>query len=143
MSGPRQPMSGAKRLAVELVGHHASLPLAFAILYQDYPFALADIFLKRTLALLGTVTLAFIAVTAFGAGLAEFAGFLQDEPRLAGTLVTVWVGTALLYPSLRRVTSWFVDRVILHRPDYRAPGRPRSEVVAAPAGAGWANGVAV
>src|SRR5260221_944096 len=26
---------------VELLGHHASLPLAFAILYQDFPFALA------------------------------------------------------------------------------------------------------
>jgi hypothetical protein len=26
---------------VELVGHHASLPLAVAILYQDFPFALA------------------------------------------------------------------------------------------------------
>src|SRR5437868_3869754 len=28
---------------IELVGHHASLPLAAAILYQDYRFALADI----------------------------------------------------------------------------------------------------
>jgi len=28
---------------VELLGHHASLPLALAILYQDYPFALADL----------------------------------------------------------------------------------------------------
>ena len=27
---------------VELLGHHASLPLAIAILYQDFPFALAD-----------------------------------------------------------------------------------------------------
>src|SRR5436309_1712075 len=32
---------------VELLGHHASVPLALAILYQDFPFALADIFLKR------------------------------------------------------------------------------------------------
>ena len=36
---------GADAWPVELVGHHASLPLAFAILYQDYPFALADLFL--------------------------------------------------------------------------------------------------
>ena len=40
---------------VELLGHHASLPLALAILYQDYPFALADLFLKRALALLAVV----------------------------------------------------------------------------------------
>jgi hypothetical protein len=36
---------------IELLGHHASVPLAFAMLYQDYPFALADLFLKRALAL--------------------------------------------------------------------------------------------
>src|SRR5882762_6295350 len=35
---------------LELVGHHASLPLALLILYQDFRFALADIFLKRALA---------------------------------------------------------------------------------------------
>src|SRR5438093_3069482 len=35
---------------LELAGHHASLPLAFLILYQDFRFALADIFLKRALA---------------------------------------------------------------------------------------------
>src|SRR4029077_12322741 len=29
---------------VELVGHHATLPLAFAILCQSYPFALSDLF---------------------------------------------------------------------------------------------------
>jgi hypothetical protein len=36
--------------AVELIWHHAAIPLAFAILYQDYRFALADLFLKRALA---------------------------------------------------------------------------------------------
>ena len=35
-------------------------------------------------------------------------------------LVTLWVATALLYPALRRNISWFVDAVILHRPDYRS-----------------------
>ena len=47
---------------VELLGHHASLPLAFAILYQDYPFALADLFLKRALALLALLAVAFAAI---------------------------------------------------------------------------------
>src|SRR5438132_2866567 len=31
---------------LQLAGHHASLPLALLILYQDFRFALADIFLK-------------------------------------------------------------------------------------------------
>ena len=34
-------------LAGEIIGHHASIPLIFAILYQDFRFALADVFLKR------------------------------------------------------------------------------------------------
>ena len=103
---------------VELVGHHASLPLAFAILYQDYPFALADLFLKRALSLLATVTLAFVAIATFGARSAAFAQFLQDDPRQVGVLVTLCVATALVYPSLRQMTTHFVDRVLLHRPDY-------------------------
>jgi two-component system LytT family sensor kinase len=111
---------GAYAWPVELVGHHASLPLAFAILYQDYPFALADLFLKRTLALLGTVTLATVAVTMFGVRSAGFGDFLRGDPWEVGTLVTLWVATALVYPSTRRLTAWFVDSVILHRPDYRA-----------------------
>jgi two-component system LytT family sensor kinase len=100
---------------VELVGHHASLPLAFAILYQDYPFALADLFLKRAFALLGLVALAFSGIVLFGQYSATFA---QLDPRQVGILVTLWVGTALLYPALRRTIAWFVDTVVLHRPDY-------------------------
>ena len=103
---------------VELVGHHASLPLAFAILYQDYPFALADLFLKRALTLLATVTLAFVAIATFGARSDAFAQFLQHDPRQVGLLVTLCVATALVYPALRQVTTHFVDRVLLHRPDY-------------------------
>ena len=96
---------------VELVGHHASLPLAVAILYQDYPFALADLFLKRALALLAIVATAFVAIALFGARSRAFGRFLQD-PRQVGVLVTLWVATALLYPSLRRVTAWFVDAIV-------------------------------
>jgi two-component system LytT family sensor kinase len=105
---------------VELLGHHASLPLAFAILYQDYPFALADLFLKRALALLVIVTIAFLAIVEFGQQSASFARFVLIDPRQVGVLVTLWVATALLYPSFRRVTAWFVDTIVLHRPDYRS-----------------------
>ena len=51
---------------VELVGHHASVPLALAILYQDYPFALADIFLKRALTLTAVVAAAFMGIVTLG-----------------------------------------------------------------------------
>jgi two-component system, LytTR family, sensor kinase len=105
---------------VELVGHHASLPLAFAILYQDYRFALADLFLKRALSLLAIVAVAFAAIASFGVRSSGFATFVQSNPRQLTLLVTLWVATALLYPVLRRTTVWFVDAVVLRRPDYRS-----------------------
>ncbi|HEV3063123.1 MAG TPA: histidine kinase [Vicinamibacterales bacterium] len=103
---------------VELVGHHASLPLAFAILYQDYPFALADLFLKRALALLAIVAVAFAAIATFGFQSAAFAEFVRIDPRQVGIMVTLWVATALFYPVIRKVTAWFVDTIVLLRPDY-------------------------
>ncbi len=103
---------------VELLGHHASLPLAFAILYQDYPFALADLFLKRALALLAIVGVALAAIATFGWESVAFARFVQVDPRQVSILVTLCVATALLYPPLRRVTAWFVDTIVLRRPDY-------------------------
>ena len=105
---------------VELVGHHASLPLAFAILYQDYRFALADLFLKRALALLAIVAVAFAAIATFAVRSAAFAQFVQVDPRQVSILVTLWVATALLYPLVRHATAWFVDTIVLHRPDYRS-----------------------
>jgi two-component system, LytTR family, sensor kinase len=105
---------------VELLGHHASLPLAVAILYQDYPFALADLFLKRALALLTIVALAFAVIAMFSARSSSFAEFLRVDARQVGVLVTLWVVTALLYPGVWRVTAWFVDRIVLNRPNYRS-----------------------
>ncbi len=103
----------------ELTGHHASLPLALAILYQDYRFAFADIFLKRALALLMLVTLAF------GLYLTVAAPFLamhdvpdQMHARAVGVLLGLWVLTALLYPWLRCAVGRFVDKVVLRRADY-------------------------
>jgi signal transduction histidine kinase len=101
---------------VELVGHHASLPLAFAILYQDFPFALADLFLKRAILLLALVTAAFSAVAGLTGAAAGNATL--GAGGTVGVLVTLWVATALLYPWLRDLVHRFVDTVILHRPDY-------------------------
>jgi two-component system LytT family sensor kinase len=112
--------SGETSWPVELLGHHASLPLALAILYQDYPFALADLFLKRALALLAVVTIAFVVVTTFGGRSVALAEFIERDPRQFGLLMTLWVATALLYPTMRAATAWFVDAVLLRRPNYRA-----------------------
>jgi hypothetical protein len=104
---------------VELVGHHASVPLAFAILYQDFPFALADLFLKRALTLLALVAAPFTAVA-----LLRMMPVDGVEPsrniRDVGILATLWVATALLYPKLREAAEWFVDTIVLDRPDYEA-----------------------
>jgi len=47
-----QPHSHENSWLIEIVGHQASLPLALAILFQDFRFAFADLFLKRALSLL-------------------------------------------------------------------------------------------
>ena len=106
---------------VELIGHHASLPLALAILHQDYRFALADLFLKNAIALLLLMTLS----------LALFSGVIvpvlrwQDpggawDPRAIALFMGMWVLPALMFPALRRVGDRVVDRVVLRRPDYDA-----------------------
>jgi two-component system, LytTR family, sensor kinase len=104
---------------VELVGHHASLPLAVAILYQDFPFALADLFLKRALTLLALVTVPLVAVAALRIAPIAGAGTLRDV-RDVGILATLWVVSGLLYPKLRDAAEWFVDTIVLDRPDYDA-----------------------
>lgn len=104
---------------IELVGHHASLPLALAILIQDYRFAFADLFLKSAIALLLLVSLsigACLGVIVPLAGWHDAHGLL--DPRATAAMVIVWVATATAFPFLRRVAGWLVDRVVLHRPDY-------------------------
>jgi signal transduction histidine kinase len=100
----------------ELTGHHASLPLALAILYEDYRFAFADIFLKRALALFSLVAVAFGLYLGVVSQLLP--GHRWSESRSVGVLVGLWVITALLYPGLRRATTWFVDGVVLRRANY-------------------------
>ncbi len=111
--------SGNESWWVELVGHHASLPLALAILHQDYRFALADLFLKNAIALL----------LLMGLSLAVFSGAVVPlirwydasgaaDPRAIASIVSVWMAVALAFPLLRRLANTLVDRVVLRRPDY-------------------------
>jgi two-component system LytT family sensor kinase len=111
--------TGADPWWLELAGHHASLPLALAFLLQVYRFALADIFLKRALALVALVSVVF---GAYGVGLApllvEGVGAGETAPRTILFLIGMWVATALVYPWIRSASNWFVDNVVLARPDY-------------------------
>ncbi len=111
---------------MQLLGHHAAIPLAFAILYQNYRFALGDLFLKQALTLLAIVAL---TLAGYSAVLALPAG-----PTSVGVLLGLWVMTAMITPWLRRLVVRFVDAVLLGRVDYAvlrqdiAPGGRRSAV---------------
>jgi two-component system, LytTR family, sensor kinase len=115
-----QVHTGEDPWPIELVGHHASLPLALAILYQDYPFAFADLFLKRALTLLALVAAAFLAIAGIRLPFGSTDSLVIVGPREVALIVTLWVVTALLFPRLYRGVSWFVDVVVLGRPDYRS-----------------------
>lgn len=103
---------GDDNWAVELIGHHAAIPLAFAILYQDYRFALADLFLKRALTLIAIVAIAFAGYSVVTT--------LPPGPIAAGVLMALWVATALVSPWLHRHIVRFVDQSLLGRADYAA-----------------------
>ncbi|HEX7153159.1 MAG TPA: sensor histidine kinase [Thermoanaerobaculia bacterium] len=112
---------------LELLGHHASLPLAFAILFFDYRFALADLFLKRALTLVVMVT----SVSLLFAAIPAITG--QTDLRDAATLsMLVLVATLgmLAYPVVRSTVFSFIDRVILRRADYATVLREISRVAA-------------
>jgi signal transduction histidine kinase len=105
---------------VELIGHQASLPLVLAMLYQDYRFALADIFLKRALALVALVALAFGLYVVVAAPLLRLRDTKGDlAPAAIGALIGLWLATTLVYPYLRRAVVWFVDTVVLRRANYQ------------------------
>jgi signal transduction histidine kinase len=100
---------------LELLGHHASLPLAFAILYFDYRFALADLFLKRALTLVvmvAAVSLLFAAVPAV-TGTSDL-----NDPATLSVLVLFAAVAMLVYPFVRAKVFSFIDRVVLRRADY-------------------------
>ena len=114
-----QHAGGNDSWSVELVGHHASLPLALVILYQDYRFALADIFLKRVLTIVALVAIAATLYLGIAAPhILPLATKDATDPRATGGLIALWIATALTYPLLRRAIDRFVDRLVLRRADY-------------------------
>ncbi len=115
-----QHAQSADSWPMELVGHHASLPLALVILYQDYRFALADLFLKRLLTLLVLIAI-WMAQYVWIAVPFVLPRIEADhtQPLGVGLLLMLGVATAMAYPALRRWVGRFVDRVVLRRADYQ------------------------
>ena len=112
--------AGSDSWPIELVGHHASLPLALVILYQDYRFALADIFLKRVLTLFVTITVALALYVAVAVPhVLPLAASDPLDPRATIAMLALWTSLVLIYPLVRRAIHGVVDRVILRRVDYR------------------------
>lgn len=104
---------------VELIAHQSSLPLALVILYQNYRFAFADLFLKRAISLMLLTVLAsglyvFVAVPL----LRYHETHDRDDVQAAALILGLWVATALVYPLIYKFAVWLVDKVLLHRVDY-------------------------
>lgn len=110
---------GADPWWLALTGHQASLPLALAFLHEDYRFALADMFLKRALALILLVSLVF-GLYAMGISplLGSAIGNSIADQRTTLMLLAMWVVTALAYPWIRTISASFVDKMVLRRADY-------------------------
>ena len=111
---------------LQLAGHHASVPLALLILYQDFRFALADTFLKRALSLL------FLAGLIFGVFVVAVFPILESNPtseRSIALLLAMWGLTALAYPFLRQAAEWLIDKVVLKRVDYQQLGARISRAI--------------
>jgi anti-sigma regulatory factor (Ser/Thr protein kinase) len=125
-------IAGEEPWFIELIGHHASLPLVLAMLYRDYRFALADLFLKRALALAlllsSMLGLTFLLVAPQGLWREIWQGV--PWPVMVG-LVAIWFGLALIYPYLRKAVDWVVDVVILRREDYRQLKEDLGQIAAA------------
>lgn len=108
-----------KSWLIELVAHQCSLPLALAILLQDFRFAFADLFLKRALSLI------LLTLTAFGLYifvavpmLALHEAHPSNDVQATAGLLALWIATALVYPKLHQFAVWLIDKVILRRVNY-------------------------
>ncbi len=109
---------GADTWPAVVLGHHASIPLALAILWSDYRFVLADVFLKRAFAVMALVALvAGLHLGLFGVQLGPGAAAAPLPPQGVLAVLALAAGIALSYPVIRGASAWFVDSALLNRPD--------------------------
>lgn len=110
--------------SMELIGHHASLPLAFAILVYDFRFAFGDLFLKRALAFAGLMLASGGAAYVLG----ELPWLRQGGLSVFAVVIGIAIVSAAIWQPLNRASAAFVDRLVLRRPDY---DRVRREIAGA------------
>ena len=104
---------------VELIAHQSSLPLALVILYQNYRFAFADLFLKRAISLMLLAGLALGLYVGVAVPILRYhETHDRDDVQAAALVIGLWVATALIYPAIYKFAVLLVDRVLLHRADY-------------------------
>lgn len=111
-------VSGSLPWWSDFLGHHASLPVAVAMLYQDYRFVFVDRFMKRAFPfplLVGTSCGLYVAVVL---PFIEGGTHGTISPVLSGLIITLWVATAVVYPWARQKVTWVLDTLVLFRPDY-------------------------
>jgi signal transduction histidine kinase len=114
-----QPHDRSSSIFIELLGHQASLPLAFAILYQDYRFAFADLFLKRALSFLFLTAFVLVIYLILVAPLlAMHENHPPPDPQRIAVMIGFGMTSAFAYPKLHQSAVWFVDRVLLRRVPY-------------------------
>jgi signal transduction histidine kinase len=106
---------------IELAAHQSSLPLVLVILYQNYRFAFADLFLKRALSLILLAAIALALYVFVAVPLLRFHETHDRDDMLAAALILgLWIATALVYPAIHKFAVWLVDRIVLERADYRS-----------------------
>jgi len=106
----------------EVLAHHAAIPLAVALLLQDFPFAFADLFLKRA------ARLTALTLLAMGGAALLLPG---SETRAVVAVVAVALGVALAAPAMGRAIDRAVDRAWLARPDLTEARRDLAAAIAA------------
>jgi len=121
---------GGETWWMALVGHHASLPLAIAILQQEYRFAFADLFLKRALSMLVLAT-GLLAAWALAASVVPYSAIRLDDPITFAVILALWLATTMAYPHVRRRTDRFVDAQVLGRLDEASQRGRLVEAIAA------------
>lgn len=104
---------------VELIAHQSSLPLAIAILIQDFRFAFADLFLKRAVSLILLALVAFALYVFVASPLLHYhETHDRNDAQAISLILILWMATALVYPLLHKFAARLVDRIILNRVDY-------------------------
>ncbi|CUQ67311.1 sensor histidine kinase [Candidatus Nitrospira inopinata] len=106
---------------LDFLGHHASLPIAVAVLYRDYRFAFVDRFISKALSFLSlvSVTVGCHVLLVAVAPWVDGGTTPRFSPVISALMISLWVATALGYPWLERKVTWLIDRFILERPDYQ------------------------